>query len=631
MSISSMLFNGLAGVNSMSGQMGVVADNVANVNSVAYKTSQISFADILSNSYGSIGQIGTGSTSHAVIKDFSVATFETTNRSTDMAINGNGFFMLNDPAQAEMLYTRDGQFRAAEVTGDPTAPYKLVNPAGYFVQGVNTGSVTNPTGAVEDIVVANKSLPLATENVTVALNLQNSPASVEATDANLFTSWDGTVMKAGDPDPIQDSAYDFKSIIRIYDNGSGTNGYDLSIYFDHTSQSNEREFLVTCDPTVDRRLIGATGTRYNDGGVTVNKGAGALLYGRLSFSSTGELAKMTCWDVPADGNLVPTAANQIDLGRGEGFYSFEFNMSGVGPNLSSTINFGTAPKPQSVNSPGAALVDVGSTKTTLVSDGTGWDKIYDADGNKVQAGDVITFAGSNGDGVPVSFGYTVDFSNTVGDLLSSLASQFSCKADIVDGGLRLEDLVVGDSQLAISSITYRDASGKSPAANPGLAQVFGADGSMFETVADDRAQPDAICTTNYAVASKDLYKQQDGYAAGYLVDVRVDRHGVVRGMYSNGKEIEQAQVMLADFVNYGGLRAVNGNSYLAAKEAGEITIAAAGENGVGEIYGNALEMSNVDLARQFVTLITTQRTFQANSVSIKTADEVYQTALQMLR
>jgi len=631
MSINSMLFNGLSGVNSMSGQMGVVADNVANVNSVAYKTSQISFADILSNTYGSIGQIGTGSTSHAVIKDFSVSTFETTNRSTDMAINGNGFFMLNDPTQTEMLYTRDGQFRAAEVTGDPTAPYKLVNPAGYFVQGVNTGSLANPTGVVEDIVIANKSLPMATESVTLALNLQNSPASVEATESNLFSNWDGTIMTAGEPNPIPESAYDFKSIIKIYDNSSDNKGYDLNIYFDHTSQNNEREFLITCDPTVDRRLIGTTGVRYNDGGVTVNKGAGALLYGRLSFSSTGELAKLTCWDVPADGNLVPTAANQIDLGRGEGFYSFEFNMSGVGPNLSSTISFGTAPKPQSINSPGAALVDVGSEKITLVSDSTGWDKIYDANGNKVQSGDVISFAGSNGDGTPVSFAYTVNFSNTVGDLLSSLASQFNCKATIVDGGLKLEDLVVGDSQLAINSITYRDGSGLSPAANPSLAQVFGAEGSMFETIQDDRSQPAAICTTSYAVASKDLYKEQDGYGVGYLMDVRVDKHGVVSGMYSNGKEIEQAQVMLADFVNYGGLRAVNGNSYLASDEAGAITIAAAGENGVGEITGNALEMSNVDLARQFVTLITTQRTFQANSVSIKTADEVYQTALQMLR
>lgn len=631
MSISSMLFNGLSGVNSMSGLMGVVADNVANVNSVSYKASQMSFADMLSNSYGNVGQIGTGSNTHAVVKNFSPGSFETTARSTDMAISGNGFFILNNPDQAEPLYTRDGQFRAAEITGDPDAPWKLVNPEGYFVQGINTGSLVSPTGAVEDIVVAGKSQPKATEGVTLALNLQNDPASVETVEENLFSNWDGTNFTGGVSDPIAESAYDFKSIIKIYDDSIDNNGFDLSVYFDHTSQSNEREFLVTCDPTGDRRLIGTSGVRYNDGGVTVNKGAGALLYGKLSFSNKGELSKISCWDVPADGNLIPTTANQIDLARGEGFYSFDFNMSGVGPNLSSTLSFGTEPTPQVINSPGAALVDVGTTKIPLVSESTGWDKVYDADGNKVQVGDVITFAGSDGEGTPVSLAYAVDFSNTVGDLLSSLASQFSCNASIVDGGLQLEDLEVGDSQLAINAITYQDSSGNGPLANLSLAQVFGADGSIFETVPDDRAHSSAIGTTNYAVASKDLFKQQDGYASGYLMGVNVDKDGVLIGMYSNGEEIEQAQLMLADFVNYSGLNAVSGNNYLASEDAGAISIFAPGQDGVGEIAGNALEMSNVDLARQFVDLITTQRTFQANSVTIKTADEVYQTTLQMMR
>ncbi|MDH3393998.1 MAG: flagellar hook-basal body complex protein, partial [Desulfobulbaceae bacterium] len=299
-------------------------------------------------------------------------------------------------------------------------------------------------------------------------------------------------------------------------------------------------------------------------------------------------------------------------------------------NLSSTLSFGTEPAPQILNSPGAALVDTGSTKITLNSDSTGWDKMYDADGNKVQDGDIISFTGSNGEGTPVSFAYTVNFSNTVGDLLSSLESQFSCKASIFDGGLQLEDIEVGDSQLAISSISYKDSSGNGPLDNASLAQVFGADGSNFETIPDDRAHPSAISTTNYAMASKDLYKQQDGYASGYLMDVKVDRDGVVSGMYSNGKQIEQAQLVLADFVNYGGLRAANGNNYLASEDAGEISIYTPGQGGLGEIAGNALEMSNVDLARQFVDLITTQRTFQANSVTIKTADEVYQTTLQMM-
>lgn len=133
--------------------------------------------------------------------------------------------------------------------------------------------------------------------------------------------------------------------------------------------------------------------------------------------------------------------------------------------------------------------------------------------------------------------------------------------------------------MAIDAITYQDSGGSSPLDNASLAQVFGAEGSTFETIPDDRAHPSAISTTNYATASKDLYKQQDGYAAGYLMDVRVGRDGVVSGLYSNGKEVEQAQLVLADFLNYNGLRATSGNNYVASEDVGEISIFAPGKGG----------------------------------------------------
>ncbi len=630
MSINSMLFNGLSGVNSMSGKMGVLADNVANVNSVAYKTSNLSFSDIMSSTIEGIGQMGNGSGAEGIVKSFEAGSLESTSRSTDMAVVDNGFFILNDPNQTEPVYTRDGQFRAAENTGDAGADLKLVNASGYFVQGVNMGSLLNPTGVVEDVVIGKTSLPQATENITVAVNLQNDPEQTEVSEENLFSSWDGTNFTAGKSDPIADSAYGYQCSINCYDDSSESTKFPLSIYFDQTTQDNEQEFLVTCDPTLDRRLIGDSDIRYNDGGETVNKGAGALLYGKLSFDTSGELNKITCWEVPADGNLNPTADNQLELGRGEAFNSFSYNISGVGPNLSSTLSFGNDPIPQVVTSLGIAKVDGGDGNIALSSESTTWDKVYDENGNKVQAGDVMTFSGTNGDGMPVALDYAVDFNNPVGDLLSSLASAFSCNATITDGVLNLEDLEIGDSQLAISSIAYQDSSGNSPTTNPSLAEVFGVDGGSFATNQGNRAQPSAISTTNYATGSKTLFKNQDGYGKGYLQDVNVRGDGVVLGIYSNGQTLEQAQVVLADFVNYGGLRAIGGNNYLASEEAGAVTVSAPGENNIGEVVGNALEMSNVNLAGQFVHLISTQRIFQANSVSIKTADEVYQTALQLL-
>ena len=631
MSINSMLYNGLSGVNSMTGNIGVMADNVANVNTTAFKSNKLNFADLLSLSHSDLGQIGTGSHTGHITQDYKPGQMEGTNRSTDMAINGNGFFMLRSENLTDTIYTRDGQFRAAEITGDPNAPYKLVNPEGYFVQGINKGSTTNPTGNVEDIEILNVSLPKATENVFVTLNLQSDPLGNEITETPLFSSWDGTNFTNRQSDPISADTFSYINPIQIFGNSSENNPIDLNIYFDQTTQNNEREFLVTCDPTLDQRLIGNTGVRYNDGGTPTNKGAGALLYGKLSFNPQGELDQIRCWDVPADGNLMPTTANEIDLARGEEFFSFSFNTSGTGPNLSTTLSFGNEPAPQTLNSPVAAMIyNANGTTDHLLYENTDWSEIYDADGNNAQAGDVINFTGNNGDGLAVSFDYTVDFNNTVADLLSSLSNQFNCAASIEKGTLQLEDNVIGDSQLAINSISYRDSNGNSPATNTGLAQIFGPEGAMFDLTPDNRANPGAISTTNYANNTATLFQNQDGYGKGYLDDVQVSNDGVVTGYYSNGEKIEQAQVMLSDFVNYGGLRTASGNNFLATKEAGEITIAAPGEDGVGSVTGNSLEMSNVDLARQFVELITTQRAFQANSTTLKTADEIYQTALDLV-
>lgn len=635
MSINSMLFNGLSGVSSMSGNIGVVADNVANINTISYKSSSLRFDDLLSQTYEGVGQIGTGSQTGAIMKNYEVGKLELSKRSTDMAISGNGFFILDNPDQtgapneSTLLYTRDGQFRAAESTGDPDAYLNLINPAGHFVQGINTGSVVNPTGVVENILIGSTSLPKATENVTLALNLEDDDL-VEDVESNLFSSWDGTNLLDGVPNPIEESAYTYKSTIKIYDDSSENSSLDLTFYFDRTTQKNEREFLVTCDPSVDRRIIDNTGARYNDNG-TVNKGAGALLYGRMNFSASGELMSIDCWDVPPDTNLVPTNANKIDLARGEGFYSFDYNISGTGPNLSTNFNFGTEPAPQTISSPETVMVRNGTQITPLQFENTNWDELADTYGNSVQDGDVISFAGSDGDGNAVAYDYTVDFNNTLSDLLTSLEGQFNCSASMDSGVLKLADNEIGDSQLAITSITYRDSSGNDIGTNPNLAQIFGDDSAQFNTILQDREYPAPINTTHYAYPSKTLYQLQDGYAKGYFQEAKVSQSGIVTGVYSNGIEVEQAQIVLADFINYGGLLPADGNGYWASDEAGEITVTNPGDQGLGNIDGYALEMSNVDLARQFVDLISTQRAFQANSTTLKTADEIYQTALQMMR
>ena len=128
--------------------------------------------------------------------------------------------------------------------------------------------------------------------------------------------------------------------------------------------------------------------------------------------------------------------------------------------------------------------------------------------------------------------------------------------------------------------------------------------------------------TGYAASSVKTSQTQDGYPSGMLQGISVDEDGVFTGLYSNGTMLSFAQLALADFASYSGLAKQGSNLYTSSLASGQPVISVANTAGVGAIAPSSLEMSNVDLASEFVELITTQRAFQANSKVITTSDEV---------
>ena len=88
---------------------------------------------------------------------------------------------------------------------------------------------------------------------------------------------------------------------------------------------------------------------------------------------------------------------------------------------------------------------------------------------------------------------------------------------------------------------------------------------------------------------------------------------------------------LAKFLNNYGLNLEGGNLYSETRDSGAAITNKPGENGLGTISPNSLEMSNVDISEEFVALITNQRGFQANSKTITTVDDMMSTVIQMKR
>ncbi len=128
--------------------------------------------------------------------------------------------------------------------------------------------------------------------------------------------------------------------------------------------------------------------------------------------------------------------------------------------------------------------------------------------------------------------------------------------------------------------------------------------------------------TGYSTASSVISLTQDGYTSGILKNISVTEDGFVTALYSNGQLVPKYQLALAGFNNYRGLKVEGNNLYSETMESGQPLVGAPETGRLGEITPGALEMSNVDLATEFVHLITTQRAFQANSKVITVSDEM---------
>lgn len=138
-------------------------------------------------------------------------------------------------------------------------------------------------------------------------------------------------------------------------------------------------------------------------------------------------------------------------------------------------------------------------------------------------------------------------------------------------------------------------------------------------------------TTQYASPSIVSSQTQDGYYQGTLTKVTIDDKGYVNGVYSNGQLQKLYQVALAKFSSAQGLSKSGGTLFEETLASGQPIFSSASTPGVGKVLANSLEQSNVDMAAQFVKMITTQRGYSANSKTITTSDEMLQEVLNLKR
>lgn len=135
---------------------------------------------------------------------------------------------------------------------------------------------------------------------------------------------------------------------------------------------------------------------------------------------------------------------------------------------------------------------------------------------------------------------------------------------------------------------------------------------------------DMARVSQYASDFNATRNQSNGYTAGDLTGVRVDADGGVYATFTNGQSLLQGQVVMANFTNPNGLLQTNNTTWQQSFSSGQPVLGAPGTGTMGKLTAGAYESSNVDLTGELVSLMTSQRNYQANAKTISSADKMTQ-------
>ncbi|MCC7000577.1 MAG: flagellar hook protein FlgE [Gemmatimonadaceae bacterium] len=137
--------------------------------------------------------------------------------------------------------------------------------------------------------------------------------------------------------------------------------------------------------------------------------------------------------------------------------------------------------------------------------------------------------------------------------------------------------------------------------------------------------------TQFAGTHNSVLRDQNGYTSGTLQNFSIDRTGTIVGAFTNGTTEPLGQIVLGDFNNPSGLLRVGDNMYSTSGNSGSAVYGFALEGSQSEIVSGALEMSNVDLAQEFTSMIVAERGYQANSRVITTSDRLLEELVSLKR
>lgn len=567
----------LSGLNAANNNLSVTGNNIANANTVGFKSSVAEFADVYASSLSGNSSITPGS---GVIvandaQQFMQGTLQSTSNNLDMAISGSGFFTLSQsPTQTNnLVYSRDGEFSLdsngylVNNQGNALMAYK---PNGTSIaDGFSTG-VLQP---IQINTLTGAPIPSAKVNIAVNLNANNSlpavqlaaqtqyvtPATTVSTDmitANNAQNAYNSALATANNNTSAPAVVAAQSTLTAANNQLTADQATLT-----TDQANTPSAIVTAQDAIVTNTTNYI-TAYN---------AALTAGGNPATDTTTQAAQATL------------NTSQVALGNlAEGSLFDPTNTNTYNSQTSITVY-------DSLGSPhilSTYFVKGPSTSTT-----TNWNVYHYM--SEPATPTVLTPINAGSFGSSVS----APASSTVLPTPATLVFNSSGKL-----------ITPASGNFSLSPYTLVPSTGASPITIANM-NFFGS------------TQVQATFSVNN--------QTQDGLPAGQLTGVSINDQGVISANFSNGGTTPLGQVALSNFANTNGLAKLGNTTWGPTASSGSATAGVAGSNNFGDIKSGSVEGSNVNLSSQLVNLIVAQQDYQANAKTITTENTIMDSILHI--
>lgn len=620
------MFSAISGLQANSTWLDVIGNNISNVNTVAYKASRVEFSDQFSQTlFGgnadnpSVGlggvnpeQIGLGTRVASITTLFTEGSLQNTGISTDIAIIGNGF-LVSKSGDSTLLT------RAGNLTFDSKG--NLVDQNGGLIQGL-TASVQYQSRDIgfgqslagTNMLVTKAALGFATtsaagaQNINIPRDMTMPPNATTVINfsGNLDSFLQATDAAHGGVLNIGTAAAPNLPLALSAPGGGGP--FIVGVVNGNTVLQQTQDANMGLLPNPDPAAKGNVATANENVWTQEMWGGATNLVGVQGFNYV--------WDQQPPQPPAQQVVEQV--------FDSEGNPRQVTINLYQVNDLGNG----GVNNPAGPnqvayawyAFDTTNGKTATTPNLVGGTGIFE--------GDLSTAAngynrGTNGD----AFAGDLLVFNTDGSLLSTGGVQM---AGAGAGTESMPDIYLPPVNITGAAPTFGPPANNGPQApaspiptqgaeitqitlNFGTAGVLG-QGRRDGVYSDAEGSYQVLNGVNTYVPKSTAYgKSQDGYASGILSSVQFDATGTINGSFTNGQTTAIGQVVIAMPNNADGLSKVGDNYYQASANSGAMFVGFAGQDGVGTVQGDTLELSNVDLTVELSNMIIAQRGFDVNS------------------